>query len=108
MKKGAKYRESPRMGYDQIERSLNEDIDKYSEKWSSKERQENYEEKLIPWKNKMKARIKDRLENVKMRWPNLNHYRILDKPDVKEELNRLQKSYVITLVDKASNNFAFQ
>ena len=108
MAKGAKYRESPRKSYDQVEKSLYEDIDKYSEKWSSKERQENFEEKLRHWKNKMKARVKDRLENLKMQWPNLNHNIILDKPNVKEELNRLQESYVITLVDKAANNFAFQ
>ena len=108
MAKGAKYRESPRMSYNRIEKSLYEYIDNYSEKWSSKERKDNFEEQLRHWRSKMKERIKERLENVKLQWPNLNHKVVLEKPNVKEELSHLQKSYVITVVDKAANNFAFQ
>ena len=55
----------------------------------------------------MKTRVKDRLESVKLKWPNLNHNIVLEKTNV-EELSRLQESYIITLVDKAVNNFAFQ
>ena len=107
MAKGAKYRESPRMSYNRIEKSLYEYIDNYSEKWSSKERKDNFEEQLRHWTTKMKARVKDRLENVKLQWPNLNHNIILEKLNVKEELSRVQESDIITVVDKAANNFAF-
>lgn len=108
MGKGAKYRECPRMSYNYIEKSLIEDIDRYAEKWSSKENKDNFEIRLRPWKNEMKARVKDRLEHVKLKWPNLNHNVVIERNNVKEELSRLQESYVITVVDKASNNFAFQ
>ena len=56
----------------------------------------------------MKQRIKERLETVKIRWPNLNYNIVLDKLEVRQELIRLHEQFVITVVDKAVNNFAIQ
>ena len=108
MSKGAKFRESPRVKYNQIEESLLEDVESYCKKWCSKERLANFEGQIESWKNKVNQRIKDRLLTVKIQWPNLNYSIVLDKVDVKQELARLQEQYVITVVDKASNNFALQ
>ena len=108
MSKGAKFRESPRIRYDQIEESLLKDVENYSDKWCSKERIHDFEGKLRCWKEKMKQRIKDRLEIVKMQWLDLNFSIVLDKFEVKQELTHLQEQFVITVVDKAANNFALQ
>ena len=108
MSKGAKFRESPRVSFSQIQKSLFEDVEKYSEKWCNKERVDNFERQLICWKEKMKQRIKERLETVKIRWPNLNYNIVLDKLEVRQELIRLHEQFVITVVDKAVNNFAIQ
>ena len=102
MSKGAKFREVPRLSRMQIEASLLQDLDRFKEKWCEKERFEN---ELDPWISLIKQKIKVKLDNM----PDIGKGRlVLEKPEVKTELNRLKSRYIITVVDKAANNFAFQ
>ena len=102
MSKGAKFRETPRLSHSQIEASLFQDLEKFKEKWSDKERFEN---ELDPWISLVRRKIRDKLKNM----PSVSKGRsVLEKTQVKEELNRLKSRYIITVVDKAANNFAFQ
>ena len=108
MSKGAKFRECPDSSYDKILTSLFKDIDVYCDKWSFSESRETFAEELEPWKLKVKARIKQRIEVLKESHPNLQSNSVLRRPAVIQELRRIHDRYVVTIVDKASNNFSVQ
>ena len=102
MSKGAKFRETPTLSRSQIEDSLFRDLENFKEKWCDRE---NMEFELDRWISIVKQRIAGRLNIM------FNVFRghpVLAKREVREELARLKSRYVITVVDKAANNFAFQ
>lgn len=102
MAKGAKYRESPRLTRGDLERSLLEDLERFRDKWKDKEKFTN---ELDSWFNQVAQRIKSSLKHLRF----IFHGEcILQRRDVKQELQRLKDRYIFTVVDKAANNFAIQ
>ena len=60
------------------------------------------------WKTNIITQVKYKISKLKTKKYILSKKQsILDADDVKEELNNLQKKYVIVPIDKAANNFAF-
>ena len=102
MAKGAKYRESPRLTRGDLERSLLQDLERFRDKWSDKERFTN---ELDVWFSHVARRIKSSLRHLRFIFHGES---ILQRRDVKQELERLKEKYIFTVVDKAANNFAVQ
>jgi hypothetical protein len=101
--KGAKFREVPYLDTSKIKQQIRGDIDNISKKWTTKNKIGNA--KLKNWREAMHGLCSDRIDHLsrtrKYEGP------ILSNRKSKAELDRLRESYVITVVDKAANNFAF-
>lgn len=102
MSKGAKFRENPKLSRRQIENSLFQDLENFKQKWCNKE---NMEDELDQWLSLVRKRISRKLDSMCYIFSGES---VLNKREVKDELIQLKSQYVITVVDKAANNFAFQ
>ena len=58
---------------------------------------------LSEWKDHLKKLVTDRISNLKGNFKSPK-CKILDQPDVKDTLHKLQTNYVLVLADKAANN----
>ena len=58
---------------------------------------------LSEWKDNFKELVKDRISNWKGHFKSPK-CKVLDQPDVKDTLHKLQTNYVLVPVDKAANN----
>ena len=105
MEKGAKFRESPVVTWSQIENSLHTDIDNFVDKWSCRESSGvQNADKLRKWKEKVKSLVSMKLNGLNK--IDLHFNTVLNKPEVRRELERIHGLYVVTVVDKCANNFA--
>ena len=60
---------------------------------------------LNQWASLVKNRIRNRLDQMSKFFKGSS---VLEKREVKQELDQLKSQYIITVVDKAANNFAIQ
>ena len=108
MKKGAKFRETPPISYEKLEQSLHRDIDNFVLKWINKEEKDSFVIEIENWHRLVKQKISEKIALIRVSNRNLPSKAVLSKASVRHELDRLQQKYVITIVDKCSNNFAIQ
>ena len=107
MKKGAKFRDCANISVEKLMKSIVNDVINFKQKWTDKERLESYD--LDQWVRLVCQRIKRKINQLRhnqeiyMRGDN-----VMDRADVKEEINRLHKYFIITAVDKAANNFSLR
>ena len=110
MKKGPKYRLPRKVNWSKNRENLLEFLETYSEKWVKKEKKANEDKNLNvgclrAWKAEVVRLIDKRIESGKMK---LNFFKSLYiEGSLKNELNRLHDSFVITPADKAHNNIIF-
>ena len=107
MKKGAKFRDCANISVEKLIKSIVNDVINFKQKWTDKERLESYD--LDQWVCLVCQRIKRKIDQLRR---NQEIYvrgdNIMDRADVKEEINRLHKYFIITAVDKAANNFSLR
>ena len=58
---------------------------------------------LFEWKDHLKELVTDHISNLK-RYFKSPKCKVLDQPDVKDTLHKLQTNYVLVPADKAANN----
>ena len=98
---GPEYREPNRVSWKATETMFLESIDLYTKNWSKREQVDlKY---LSEWKDQLKELVTDRISNLKGHFKSLK-CKVLDQPDVKDTLHKLQTNYVSVPVDKAANN----
>ena len=104
---GCKYRPPCNLSPDDILISLSDYLESFITAKSRKYALHKYE--FSEWKDRVMEIIKNRTQFYINNIPTLfsNSGKILDKWDIKYELKRLQEQFIITSVDKASNNFVF-
>ena len=99
--KGLKYREPNRVNLKATETMLLESIDLYTKNWSKRERVDlKY---LSEWKDHLKELVTDGISDLKGHFKSPK-CKVLDQPDVKDTLHKLQTNYILVPADKASNN----
>ena len=107
MKKGAKFRDCANISVEKLMKSIVNDVINFKQKWTDKEGLESYD--LDQWVCLVCQRIKMKIDQLRR---NQEIYvrgdNIMDRADVKEEINRLHKYFIITAVDKAANNFSLR
>ena len=101
MKKGTKYRESPSPNFKKLEYSLKSAVSEFIVNWSRKENKEEDEF------NEYKYALFHELENKISQFGNCNNSSptILQNILVKQYVSALHDKFIITVIDKASNNF---
>ena len=78
-----------------------ESIDLYAKNWSKREQVDlKY---LSEWKDHLKELVTDRISNLKGHFKSPK-CKVLDQPDVKDTLHKLQTNYVLVPADNAANN----
>ena len=78
-----------------------ESIDLHAKNWSKREQVDlKY---LSEWKNHLKELVTYRISNLKGHFKSPK-CKVLDQPDVKDTLHKLQTNYVLVPADKADNN----
>ena len=78
-----------------------ESIDLYAKNWSKREQVElKY---LSEWKDPLKELVTDRISNFKGHFKSPK-CKVLDQPDVKDTLHKLQTNYVLVPAYKSANN----
>ena len=98
--KGPKYREPNRINWKAAETMFLESIDLYAKNWSKREQVDlKY---LSEWKDHLKELVTDRVSDLKGHFKSPK-CKVLDQPDVKDTLHKLQTNYVLCY-DKAANN----
>ena len=105
--KGPNFRENRKHDLDKTFKLIKEGLEEYIEDWSKKEKKSKI--RLNEWKSKVLEKVKKNIEKIKeTRFYNPgNPKRTLSKKEPKDELARLQNLYVMTPIDKASNNISF-
>ena len=99
--KGPKYREPNRVNWKATETMFLGSIDLYAKSWSKREQVDlKY---LSEWKDHLKELVTDRISNLKGHFKSPK-CKVLDQPDVKDTLHKLQTNYVLVPADKAANN----
>ena len=99
--KGPKYREPNRVNWKATETMFLESIDLYAKNWSKREQVDlKY---LSEWKDHLKELVTDHISNLKGHFKSPK-CKVLDQPDVKDTLHKLQANYVLVPADKAANN----
>ena len=98
--KGPKYREPNRVNWKATETMFLESIDLYAKNWSKREQVDlKY---LSEWKNHLKELVTDCISDLKGHFKSPK-CKVLDQPDVKDTLHKLQTNYVLVPADKAAN-----
>ena len=99
--KGPKYREPNTVNWKATETMFLESIDLYTKNWSKREQVDlKY---LSQWKDHLNELVTDRISNLKGHFKSPK-CKVLDQPDVKDNLYKLQTNYVLVPADKAANN----
>ena len=107
MHKGAKFRDCVDMSVEKLERSLINNVKNFKTKWIDKERIED--SALNKWEQKVCLFIKRKIQQLRRdREISVRGINIMNRDDVKQEIERLQHYFVITPVDKAANNFSIR
>ena len=97
--KGPKYREPNRVNWKAT--MCLESIDLFAKNWSKKEQVDlKY---VSEWKDHLKELVTDHILNLKGHFKSLK-CKVLDQPDVKDTLHKLQTNYVLVPADKSANN----
>ena len=102
MQKGARFREIPNISHRNYIFQLCKSIDKFVIKWSKKEK--------VPistfddWSKLSKMFIKSKFKSKG--FADTEHISILNTNNVKDYIYKMHKKFVISPIDKASNNFA--
>ena len=99
--KGPEYREPNRVNWKATETIFLESIDLYA-KYSSKKEQVDLKY-LYELKDHLKELVTDHISNLKGHFKS-PECKVLDQPDVKDTLHKLQTNYVLVPADKAANN----
>ena len=99
--KGPKYREPDRVNWKATETMFLESIDLHAKNWSKREQVDLRD--LSEWKDHLKELATDRISNLKGHFKSPK-CKVLDQPDVKDTLHKLQTNYVLVSADKAANN----
>ncbi len=106
-KKGPNFREKNSINFTIARRAINNGLNDYINKWSNKNRR--IRNTLLEWKNKVLGRVDDISKNMKKshlhKWRGVKQ--TLKDTNCQQELDNLQEKFVITTVDKASNNISF-
>ena len=106
MKQGTKFRENPNPNFSKMVEQISEALESLISRWSDKERNVTPEQFRF-WKKKVIDKVQDRIVKLKMKCRRTPHTgEILKKNEVKEALRQLHDKFVISVVDKAANNFA--
>ena len=100
LKKGPKFRIQNNINWKKNHKLISEAIEQYIRKWAKREDVEvsclkEYKEAVMKLVNQKITSLK----KIKTHHPN-----VLDKPRVRDELNRLKQSFVLAPADKATNN----
>ena len=99
--KGPKYREPNRVNWKATETMFLDSIDLYAKNWPKREQVDlRY---LSEWKDHLKELVTGRISNLKGHFKSPK-CKVLDQPDVKDTLHKLQTNYVLVPADKAANN----
>jgi hypothetical protein len=107
MNKGAKFRDCANISVEKLERSIVDDVMRFKQKWSDKERIEDCD--LDQWACQVIQRMRRRINQLRRnREIYVRGDNVMDKTDVKEEIQRLHDNFIITAVDKAANNFSIR
>lgn len=107
MCRGAKFRDCVDMSVEKLERSLIDNVKNFKTKWIDKERLEDGA--LNEWEHKVCIHIKRKIQQLRRnREISVRGTNIMNRDDVKKEIERLQHYFVITPVDKAANNFSIR
>jgi hypothetical protein len=92
---------------EKLERSIVDDVMRFKQKWSDKERIEDCD--LDQWACQVIQRIRRKINQLRRnREIYVRGDNVMDKTDVKEEIQRLHDNFIITAVDKAANNFSIR
>ena len=99
--KGPTYRVPNRVNWKATETIFLEFIDLYAKNWSKGEQVDlKY---LSEWKDHLKELVTNRISNLKWHFKSPK-CKVLDQPDVKDTLHKLQTNYVLVPADKTANN----
>ena len=60
-----------------------------------------------PWKERLLAKMKGKITELKQKIKSKQTKLVLSDPDVKKHLEKLHRNFVTANIDKVSNNFAF-
>ena len=97
---GPKYKEPNRVNWKATETMFLESIDLYAKHWSKREQVDlKY---LSEWKDHLKELVTDHISDLKGHFKSPK-CKVLDHPDVKDTLHKLQTNYVLVPADKAAN-----
>ena len=105
LSKGPKYRESENICWNKVRTSLLSSIDESIKKWSKLDcvSASVYSE----WRNNVIIKINNKIDSLMRRIKPKRKVKIMNDENVKNHLKDLQDKFVITPIDKASNNIAF-
>jgi hypothetical protein len=107
MQRGAKFRDCVDMSVEKLEGSLINNVKNFKTKWIDKERIQD--SALNEWERKVCLYIKRKIQQLRRdREISVRGANIMNRDDVRQEIERLQHYFVITPVDKAANNFSIR
>ena len=104
--KGPNFREAVRIDWKKVREVVKEGILECQKFWADLEKV-NFEV-LNHWSNSVLEALELKIQKLE-RVPKFNRFlgtKILDQPDVRQELKRLQEDFVFVPTDKASNNIS--
>ena len=103
IRKGPNFREPRTINWKDTEKSLKEDVSKFISKWSDKVGIP--EVCFSEWRNAVFGHLEDKIKRLKKRSKYVKHVSVIKS--CSEELKELHEKYVMTPIDKASNNVGF-
>ena len=104
-KKGPQYREPVTINFDTPKNDILLAIDTLVTKWSKKHR--IHKRLFDSWKFSFSSLLDDRIDKLKNTTKIRTRFPLLKQHSIKNQLKDLHSRYVITPIDKASNNVAF-
>ena len=107
MNKGAKFRDCANISVEKLQKSVINDVMNFKQKWIDKKRMETHD--LNQWENLVCQKIKRKINHLRRhREIYVRGDNVMNRADVKEEINRLHHNFIIIAVDKAANNFSIR
>ena len=100
--KGPNFRPSINVRYDKCKTVIEDAIESFIEKLSSKHRLDK--SNFNKWKTKVLQKVSDKIRVFKIQKKPIPTKSILKDPEVQSYLSSLHQKYVIVLIDKVSNN----
>ena len=105
LSKGPKFRETSNICWNKVRTSLHTSIDESIAKWSQLDGVSLYT--YSEWRNKVFAKIDNKIAALRRTVKPKCKLKFMSDKTVTDNLKELQDKYVITPIDKASNNIAF-